>query len=73
MKKEKDSRKFYQMGGVDKKGGANFCNLKRGAGQKGGITIIKGGLVTPLETMVHVIDTRQCFTGHGVDSHSSSK
>ena len=25
---------------------------KGGIGQKGGITIIKGGLVTPLETMV---------------------
>ena len=51
MKKEKESRKFYQMEGVDKKGGANFCNLKGGDRRKAGITIIKGGLVTPLETM----------------------
>ena len=42
------------MGGVDKKVGVTLRNLKRGAGQKGGITIIKGGLVTPLETMLMI-------------------
>ena len=39
------------MGVFDKKVGAIFRNWKGGAGQKGGMTIIKGGLVTPLETM----------------------
>ena len=52
MKKEKESRKSYQMGGVDKKGEQIFEIWKGGVGQKGGITIIKGGLVTPLETMI---------------------
>ena len=43
------------MGVFDKKVGAIFRNWKGGAGQKGGMTIIKGGLVTPLETMSLII------------------
>ena len=44
------------MGGFDKKMGVSSGNWKRGAGQKGGITIIKGGLVISLETMDGVED-----------------
>ena len=46
--KGKESKKIHQMGGFDEKVGATLRNWERGIGQKGGITIIKGGLVTPL-------------------------
>ena len=47
-KKEKESRKFYQMGGVDIKVGVNLRNLKRGGWAKRRDYNYEGGTCDPL-------------------------